>query len=142
MNPRGPVKLFYEDADSPGTFIELGCVLDVTGPNITGTDIDISSSCSDQFLEFKRGKLNGGEVSGTLLFENAGNYNMALHLFNEPDYSPAGWDWYLEDEDGSKYNFTGYLRDLGYAAPFNDKITAPFAIKVTGELNGMDGGTS
>lgn len=99
-------------------------------------DIDISNTDStNRRREFLAGFVDEGEVSFDMVFTKA-QYNALKGMVG-----PASNDSFeLEFGDrtatngtGSILAMTGYVKELGAALPFEDKVTADVSVKVSGE---------
>ena len=124
-------KLYYENAHGEMTL--FGCIRDISGPSITGADVDLSSGCSpDGFNQFVRGMVDPGDVTFSGVFDSA-DYSDIYDLYDEVHFSPEGWNWRIHFYDGSHIAFVGYLRDLNISSSYTGEVTFDAAVKVTGK---------
>ncbi len=111
----------------------IGNVMSITGPNQTRDSIDISTmdSASKQ-KEFIPGMLDAGEATFDVNYDSASgatanDLNTLLTATAETvtlTYPPTNAT--------SSWSCSGFITALGFASPFDDKITQSVTIKFTG----------
>lgn len=111
----------------------IGNIMSITGPNQTRDSLDISTMDStSKFREFIPGMLDAGEVTIEVNYDSAAgqtanDLNDALTQTASTiiiTFPPAGAT--------SSFSCSGFVTALGFASPFDDKITQPVTIKFTG----------
>lgn len=111
-------------AGSPA-FTSLGCIHDISGPNISVTSTD-SSCLSTEWKTFIPGLVDAGEITLTIDFSET-VYNL-LH-----DALRTIVNGRIEEPGGSEITFECFITALGLTIPFDDRIVMPLTLKVTGE---------
>ena len=111
----------------------IGTVISITGPNQARDSIDISTMDStDKWREFIPGMLDAGEVTFEVNYDavsgsTADDLNTLLTATAETvtiTFAPTGAT--------SSWSCSGFITALGFATPFDEKITQPVTIKFTG----------
>jgi len=116
-------------------------IRDITGPEMAVDDIDISNTDStNRAREFIAGMVDGGDVSFDIVYAKAQmTFIKGLIGGNTTTSNNDSFEIELSDRTstsgtGSIFAFGGYGAGLGVEAPFEDKVTANFRCKVSGEI--------
>jgi len=105
----------------------LAELLDVSGPEVSVSDVDATSMGStDNFEESIPGLANGGEVTLELNFLKASVTALYAAIRVVDTFT-------ITLPDGSTNVFSGYLKGIGQKTPVKDKITVSATFKVTGK---------
>jgi predicted secreted protein len=123
-------KLLRSDMATPTpNFVELAGVSNISGPGISREILDVTAHDSpNAYREFLGGVKDPGEVSVDV------NYNPSVHdvwIDDLDDTDPR--DYEIEFPDGTVWEFKAFLTSFEPTAPFDDKLTASAAFKVTGK---------
>ena len=118
------------------TYTDVAQLTDISGPNVSVDEIDISSHDSDDtYREFVAGMRDGGEVSfeGNFLnthdtLEAAGDILDLLHGGNV-----ESWKIVFPDDDDTEWAFDGFVTAFETTGNFEDKATFTATIKVSGK---------
>lgn len=112
------------DAAAAAITTKMAAVVNISGPNIEGEDIDVTSMDSTSgFREFLPGLVDGGEVSVDLKFVKAELALAYSYIRVEKAYKVAF-------ADGSTWHFNGYIKSIGNEAPLEGDITCTATVKV------------
>lgn len=118
---------------SPQTFVTVGNITDMSGPNMSRNIIPTSNLASTA-ATFMGGLLDGGEFTFTVnLDPNLASHQQLLTRFEDGD--AVQWRITLTDSGAAVVNFNGILSALPWPGnmPFDDKVTTPVTVKVTGK---------
>lgn len=103
-------------------------VLSVSGPNFDKNEVDITNfDSTGGFREFIGGLKDGSEVS----FET--NFVKTEYARLYASYQAGTvetWQWL--GTDGSKIDFTGFVKSMGMETPVDTQITNSFTVRVSG----------
>ncbi len=108
----------------------IGNVISMSGPSQVRDSLDISTMDStSKFREFISGMIDAGEVTFDVNYDGAAggtanDLNTALTAATET--------WTIAFPDTSTWACSGFITGLGFADPFDDKITQSVTIKFTG----------
>jgi hypothetical protein len=122
--------LHYSPAGSPTSFTLVGNILDINGLDGSLTIID-SSDLDSTAAEKIAGLVDEGNVSFTLKL----NPNNAVHqALRDARYSGGKLEWKITIPSSTPVTiiFYGYVVNFPINVPFNDKITTPVTIAITG----------
>lgn len=110
----------------PGT--PIGYVTDISGFNLSVSDIDISSNASNCTKDYIPGFVDGGKVTVSLNYD-ATQASTILGLVGTDDIV-----WKITFADASYAQFTGFICswDVSAAVVANEVIKNKLEIKVTG----------
>lgn len=104
----------------------------ITGPNSTRNQIDVTSlDSTGGYKEYIGGFRDGGEVTLNMNFTKA-TYGLMQNDF-EADADIA-YSVVLPDASNTTIGFNGFVQNLGFAVPTDDKVTADVTIKVSGPV--------
>ena len=116
--------------DGASTYADVGEVVSIDLLDVEVDSIDVSSHDSpSQWREFVAGMKDGGELSMEV------NYDPALHgtiwgaLGTERNHRIT-----LPDAGAATIAFAGFISGASAQAPYDDKLSATFTIKVTGAV--------
>jgi len=110
---------------APGGVVEI---VNITLPEFTRTDIDVSSmEPGDYAMEFIGGMIDGGVVDIEVNYDKTQTAAVigAIDSVNEA--------WTITFPDSATLVFDGYInKGVGGSAPMNDKISQVLSMKVSG----------
>lgn len=102
-------------------------VYDVDGPQGTVDDINVSSlQSASAAKEFLPGMFDGGTVQLECRYDHIqwgtlyGTYRVMQA-------------WRILYNDGSKWDFNGYINSMSPKMPLEDEVGSPFSIKISGK---------
>lgn len=125
------------DVASSTTWTPIAKIVDISPPQITADDIDVSNMDSPgadegkPFRQFDPGWADAGEVELTIQFEK----NQQETLFNL-HRTPKGWRMMFPDAphpSGSRWMLDGYIRDFGNTVDREGIIQTTIVMKISGE---------
>lgn len=114
----------------PETFTSVG---DITGIDVLDIDVDaIDMTTHDStggWREFEAGLKDAGELSVDL------NYDPSVHgtLFSAIGVE-KNWEITLTDSGAAKVTFAAFINGFKANAPYDDKLSGTFTLKVTGAV--------
>lgn len=111
-------------AASPA-FTDVGCIHDISGPNISVTSTD-SSCLSTEWKTFIPGLIDAGEVTFTIDY-NETDYNQMHAVLRQVI------DGKIIFPGAEEITFECFIMNLGLTIPFDDRIVIPVTLKITGE---------
>lgn len=104
----------------------------VTGPNSTRNQIDVTSlDSTGGYKEYIGGFRDGGEVTLNMNFTKS-TYGLMQNDFE--DDALVAYSVVLSDASATTIAFSGFVQNLGFAVPTDDKVTADVTIKVSGAV--------
>ena len=107
---------------------EIAQITNLGGMNLEADDIDTSTMAStNAFKEHMAGMIEAGEITMQLFYEKA-NSNTIIGAVGG-----TAETWTVTFPDSSTFACSGYIKSHGLEAPHDGAITAPAAIKLTGE---------
>lgn len=114
-----------------GSFTSVGTLLEITPPNISVTEVDITHLASTSaFREFMSGLGNGGSVVFKIQFVKANMTTLYGYI------RTTRW-WQVTYSDlastASTWQCQGFISSITGAMPMDDDVTADFTIKLTGK---------
>lgn len=110
----------------------IGNIMSVAVDGMTRDPIDISTMDSvNKWREFIAGMLDAGEI--TLDINYDGSAAGIVNALNAALASGALETWTVVFPDTSSFASSGLVTSLGINSPFDDKMTAPVTIKLSGE---------
>jgi len=117
-------------------YITVAGVLDIKGPNISLTQIDVTSRDSANWMEFIGGLKDGGEVTFSLIFDPATQTQSASASGGLLTLLGAGYtnNFQLYFPSSNTFTLAGLVTKFAPTAPLNDKLTADVTIKVSGAV--------
>ena len=108
----------------------IGNITSISGPSQARDSIDISTmDSSDKWREFIPGMLDAGEVTFDVNYDATAG-ETADDLQAAIDDDPA--DITITLPDTSTFVCSGIVTGVGFAIPFDDKVTQSVTIKLTG----------
>ena len=112
-------------------FTGVGSIMAVGGPDASADDIDMSTLTSTHnYKEFRRGLVDGGEVSLTLAAQSTGSYTKMKSAF--ADGANRAFRVIPESTANPAESFEGYVKGMGRTIE-RAMILKTFAIKVSGD---------
>lgn len=124
------ITLAIANYDSPTTFVDLGEVLDMTGPNLTRDAVDATNmSSTSRHREYIGGLRDAGEITAELNYApgSAGDDQLLL-AYNDDDYWPIKITFHNSDTWTANAFITAYEPSM----PNEDKMTLSVTFKLTG----------
>ncbi len=138
-------KLLYGTVTNPTSWTAIGNIMSITGPSQARDPIEISTMDStSKFREFVPGMLDAGEITVDVNYDGsaAGEANALDGLFTQSNYTfgiSFGDNATSTVVTNNSYWFSGgFMTALGHAIPFDDKITQPITIKLSGVRTYVD----
>lgn len=117
----------YFSYESGGVYTALAEVMDISGPNGTVGDVDITHLLSSNVAkDYIPGFHDGGTVSFTMRF-NAANLATMYGFIRSSKY------WRITCSNGSKWDFYGHINGYGTEVPLEEDITQTFQFKLSGK---------
>lgn len=110
-----------------GTYGSLANITSIGGPEAECDDVNVTNLTSaNMFKEWIAGWADAG------LAEMEANFDPATFalIYSQLRIANA---WRIILSNGSKWDFTGYLKRIKTDNPLEEQVTAPFAIKITGK---------
>lgn len=119
-----------EDTVTPGTFISVAHVTNVTAPAIERETLDVTAHDSaNGYMEFLGGLKNGGEVSIELNYDPTAHDSLVAHMdTSDPLNYKIKWPGAL-----GEWAFTAVMTGFAPEAPYDDKLTAEVSFQVSGK---------
>lgn len=129
LDARG-TKFQIEDTVTPGTFIDVANVTNITAPAIERETLDVTAHSSpDGYMEFLGGLKNGGEVSIELNYDPTAHDSLMSHMDGaDPLNYKVVWPGAL-----GEWTFTAVMTGFAPEAPYDDKLTAEVTFQVSGK---------
>lgn len=119
-----------------GVYTQVAGVLDIKGPSISLTQIDVTSRDSANWMEFIGGLKDGGEVTFNLVYDPATQTHNAAASGGLMTLLIAGAtnNFQIYFPSTNTATFAGLVTKFAPTAPLNDKLTADVTIKVSGAI--------
>jgi len=125
--------LAASDGTATTTF---GNIISISGPNQERDSVDISTMDStSKWREFLPGMLNSGELTAELNYDStaAGTANdLSVALTSGTQTWTISFGESATASNCSSFACVGFMTGLGYAIPFDDKVTQSVSLKFTG----------
>lgn len=120
--------------DSSGTdYVELADVINIDGPNMTKSAIDVTHlNSTNRWQQFINGMRSGGTCNFTLNFIYA-EYLKLKNQFDSDD-NLAGFQILLPNSAATTITFDAVINSLGTGIPFNDRITTTCSLTASGAV--------
>lgn len=133
--PSFGVTIGYDTAGG-SSYVTIGHVKDVAGPNVSRGTIDITDHDStDGFREFFGGLVDGGEVTFSIGLDHTTSAHSNLWTsFSSTTETP--WTWLITFNVFSgtyTWAFAGFLTGMGVGAPLEGQNVWDLTIKITGK---------
>ena len=107
----------------------IGQIMSISGPDQSRDALDVSTmDSSNKWREFIPGMLDGGEVTVEVLYGTTQGNNLEAYFTNPAEA------WTITVPVGDTIVGSAFMTSLGYAIPFDDKITQSFTLKYTGAV--------
>lgn len=121
------------DDSSPGDYIDIGYVTNVTPPSISRDAIDITSSSSaNGWREFIPGLRDGGETSFEMLtVPNSLGITTVLAAVDSDQ--PSQCRIRIFGTSNPRWDFDAIVTGFENSAPIDDKMTSTVTLKITGK---------
>ncbi len=122
-------------------YVAIGQVKDISGPNISRGDIDVSDHDSPSgWREFLPGLADGGDVTFTIGFDTTNTAHKGgpgtglLGSFEQDGCTIPAWQLTLNACTGTGiWTFDGYPNSMGFSEPIEGENTADVGVKITGK---------
>jgi len=117
----------------------IGQVKDISGPNISRGDVDVTDhESADGYREFLPGLADGGDVSFTVGLDKSDSTHVGgagtglLGDFEQDGCTLPAWKLILNACSGTFYwTFDGYVNGFSPSSPVEGEHTADISIKVS-----------
>lgn len=120
------------DMASSPTFTDIANVMDISGPGMSKSEIDVTAHDSpDKFKEFIGGVRDGGSVTFDINWDSFEATHQTLHDDFDDDEQPR--DYTLTHADGAVHEFSGIVTAFETSDPVDGKMTGSVTIKVSGK---------
>ena len=110
-------------------------ITSISGPDQSRDAIDVSSmDSSNKWREFIPAMIDSGEITMELNYGTAEANRLSTYQTNTAtnQYWMVRFNDHTTEESKSQWSCIGYMTSLGYAIPFDDKITQSATFKFTG----------
>lgn len=126
-------KFHVHDDSSPGAFVEVGYITNISGPGMSRDAVDVTNSNSPNgYREFIGGLRDGGELSFDIVFvPNSAGITALLAEYDRDQASNCKIT--LPGATAYAWTFDGICTGFEPAAPMDDKMTASVTFKVSGK---------
>lgn len=126
-------KFYVHDDSSPGSYVDVGYVTNITGPGMSRDAVDVTNSNSPNgYREFIGGLRDGGEVSFDIVFvPNAPGITLLLAEYDREQASQCKIT--LPGTTAYMWTFDGVCTGFEPAAPIDGKMTASVTFKISGK---------
>lgn len=119
--------ILARESATPGTYVAIANVSNISGPGLTRETIDVSAHDSpDATREFVGGLKDPGEVSADLNFDPAAHDTLIDDLDEQEHNYRITWP------EGTTWTFAAILTGFEPGAPIDDKLSASVTWKVSG----------
>lgn len=126
--------LQYEDPNNAGTYITVAQAKDISGPERTTSDIEVTTHDSaNAYREYLPGLKDGGNISFDLEFDPADSASQAELQTLMEDRTVLNWRLVFPNSDSSRFDFAGFINSFSAEAPVDGSLTASVGIKITGK---------
>ncbi len=117
------------------TFDEIAEVLDIEGPSLTSSSIEVTSHSSGGWREYIGGLKDGGEISFSLnLVPNETTQWTDTHGLLGLYTSGATNNFQIIFPDSTQGDFAATVTDFGLKAPMDGQNKADVKMKISGEI--------
>lgn len=122
----------FKRDDGVGGFTALANVYNISGPGMTRETIEITTYDSQGYREKIGGLRDGGTLTFTMNFTNAG-YDIIKGDYDNDD--PVVYQIVLPDTDTTTFEFDGLVTELPLTIPEGDRITVEVSIEISGKVD-------
>lgn len=117
---------------SPEVFTTIAQIFNLGGPSLQQEELDVTDHSDDGWKTFIGGLKDGGEISGELHFDGTdATHDETTGLISELGGGTVK-NYRIEFPDGTKVAFAGLVKSFEFGANVGDKLTASFALKLSG----------
>lgn len=110
----------------------IGYVRNISGPGVSGNDIDTTTlDSSSNYRTFTPGLLDPGEVSFQVVYATTLATHKRLARIMGGRIS-SNWKVIHASSAGAASSFSGYVKAMSREIPMDDLITCDFTVKVSG----------
>ena len=125
------------DVTGGSTYVDLGCILDMSGPDASRSDINVSC-LSDLNDVFRPGPGDGGTFSFNLSYDPSASTNRILADLYAQRAPLASWQLTFPviastTETRPVETWTGYVNNLGREISRDSLISQSVSVKVSGD---------
>lgn len=122
------------------TYVAIGQVKDISGPNLARGDIDVTTHDSTSgYREYLPGLADGGDVSFAISLDpdNTAHVGAAgtglVTDFTRDGCTMPAWQVTLKSCGSTAiWTFDGYLNGMSFSSPLEDEQLADVSVKITG----------
>jgi hypothetical protein len=105
----------------------IGMITKITIDGIEAADIDVTTMNSPgRFMQFITGLKDPKNMTLELIYESI-NMGILINAVGNPNET-----WTVKFPDSSTYAQAGHIKSVGAAIPYNDKITQPVTLRMSG----------
>jgi predicted secreted protein len=126
---------FKRDTTGAGVFAAIASVSDISGPERTREEIEVTAHDSpDKYKEYVKGLKDGGEVTITLNYDPAQSTHQDLDGdFEEDDLRDYQLVVLPGDADQLTVQFSAMITSMGEEYPIDDKMEMEVTFKISGK---------
>lgn len=107
-------------------------VLNISGPGVSGNDVDTTTlDSSSNYRTFVGGLLDPGELTFSIVYDPTAATHALLANFMGERYT-ANWKIAIGSSSGALQTFSGHVKGMSREIPLDDKVTCDVTVKVTG----------
>jgi len=119
-------------ATTTGGSLEIGQIRSISGPGVSGADVDTTTlDSSSNYRTFVSGLLDPGEVTINTIYDST-NIGHARLCYYAGQKLTKTYTVYHGSSAGDSDAFVAYVKGIGREIPLDDVITCDFTFKVTG----------
>ncbi len=126
--------LGVSDGASPEVYTTISQVSDISGPDGSAGEIDVTD-LSSTVKEFKRGLTDNGSVTSTLMFIPANTQHAQLRAdFNSATEVSRNYRITFTDSPMTTWTFSGYVASLSITNSLDSSTTASLSLRIKGAI--------
>ncbi len=140
ISGKGVVFQRWDITSSPGDWVNIAEVSDISGPSKSRETIEVTNfDSADGYKEFIAGFRDPGTVSLSMNFTHD-----SYDLMNQDFENDARQNYriVLPNTERSTLEFEGLVTELPLAVPIGDKVTCDVTIQVSGKVTFTEGDSS
>lgn len=131
----GAYGIEFAYAENGTDFTAVGELVDITPPSITKDVIETTHHGSSGIKSYIGGLVDFGEVSITVNYSHDTTSQTAIRTLAATANDEAGDKRFkITYSDANTETFAGIVTGFSQESPIDDRLTATFAIKVTGTI--------
>jgi hypothetical protein len=128
------VTLSVGDAASPEVYTSIAEITEITGPDGSASEIDVTD-LSSSAKEFKRGLPDNGSVSFTIMYIPTNTQHAQLRSdFNSATEQARNYRLTFTDSPVTTWTFNAYVSTFSISNAIDGSLTANVAIRVKGTI--------